>query len=119
MTSLEAAILESIDDIVFAKDLEGRYISGNAAWARLLGRRVGELIGCTDADLFPAEVAAGFRRHDEAMLAGGIATMNEEAVQFPDGRHALLETRKCPLRDDAGAVIGMVGVCREIAAPRR
>ena len=45
--------------------------------------------------------------------------MNEEAVQFPDGRHALLETRKCPLRDDAGAVIGMVGLCREIAAPRR
>jgi hypothetical protein len=53
------------------------------------------------------------------MLAGGIATMNEEAVKFPDGRHALLETRRCPLRGDAGAVIGMVGVCREIAAPRR
>lgn len=63
--------------------------------------------------------STGFRRHVEGMLAGGIATMNEEAVPVPDGRQALLDTSKCPLRDDAGAVIGMVGVCREIAAPRR
>jgi len=53
------------------------------------------------------------------MLASGAAATNEEWVTYPDGREALLETRKCPLRDGAGAVIGMVGVCREIQAPRR
>ena len=119
MISLEAAVLQSIDDIVFAKDLEGRYIAGNAAWAQLLGRDLGELIGLSDGDLFPTEVAAGFLAHDAAMLASGAAAMNEEWVTYPDGREALLETRKCPLRDGAGVVIGMVGVCREIQAPRR
>lgn len=56
------AVLDSMPDIVFAKDLEGRYIAGNAAWARLVGKPLSTLIGQRDGDLFPAELAAGFRR---------------------------------------------------------
>ena len=115
---LDAALLDSMPDIVFAKDLEGRYIAGNASWARLLGRPACELIGRLDTDLFPEEVAMNFRRHDLVMLASGHSERNEEWVTYPNGRRALLETLKAPLRDPAGSVIGLVGVCREIDSAR-
>ena len=78
-------------DIVFAKDLNGRYI-------------LDELTGLTDLDLFLADLAGSFRANDQAMHASGQAQSNEEWVTYP-----------C---DASGTVIGLVGVCREIACPR-
>jgi PAS domain S-box-containing protein len=113
---LHALLLDSMPDIVFAKDLDGRYIAGNAAWAQLLGQPASALIGRLDSDLFPQDLANDFRRNDLAMLSSGQSQRNEEWVTYPDGRQALLETIKAPLRDAAGNVIGLVGVCREISA---
>jgi two-component system sensor histidine kinase/response regulator len=103
-------------DIVFAKDLEGRYGAGNAAWAQLLGQPASVLIGQLDSDLFPLDQANNFRRNDLAMLSSGQPQRNEEWVTYPNGRQALLDTLKSPLRDAGGHVISLVGVCREIAA---
>ena len=89
--SLEAHLIESMTDIVFAKDLNGRYIFD-------------KLTGLMDLDLFPANLAGSFRANDQAMLASGQAQSNEEWVTYP-----------C---DASGTVIGLVGVCREIACPR-
>jgi hypothetical protein len=89
--SPEAHLIESMTDIVFAKDLNGRYI-------------LDELTGLTDLDLFLADLAGSFRANDQAMHASGQAQSNEEWVTYP-----------C---DASGTVIGLVGVCREIACPR-
>jgi len=83
---LHALLLDSMPDIVFAKDLDGRYIAGNAAWARLLGQSASTLIGQLDSDLFPQDLASDFRRNDLAMLEGGQPQRNEEWVTYPDGR---------------------------------
>lgn len=115
---LNALLLDSMPDIVFAKNLDGRYIAGNAAWAQLLGQPASSLIGQLDSDLFPQDLASAFRRNDLEMLESGQPQCNEEWVTFPDGRKALLETLKTPLHDAVGRVIGLVGVCREISASR-
>jgi PAS domain-containing protein len=65
---LHGLLLDSMPDIVFAKDLNGRYIAGNAAWALLLGQPASVLIGQLDFDLFPQDLANDFRRNDLAML---------------------------------------------------
>ena len=113
---LHVLLLDSMPDIVFAKNIDGRYIAGNAAWARLLGQPARTLIGQLDSDLFTEDLASDFRRNDLAMLDSGQPQRNEEWVTYPDGRQALLETTKAPLRDAAGNVMGLVGVCREISA---
>lgn len=77
---LHAPLLDSMPDIVFAKDIDGRYIAGNAAWARLLGQPARTLIGQLDSDLFPQDLASDFRRNDLAMLEGGQPQRNEEWV---------------------------------------
>jgi PAS domain S-box-containing protein len=116
--TLDANVLQSIDDVIFAKDLEGRYIASNGAWARLIGKEIAKALGLKDSDLFPAELALSIRSNDQAMLASGTSRSNEEWVQYPDDRKALLETRKSPLKDSNGAIIGLVGVSRELVKPR-
>lgn len=111
--ALQAAI-DALPDVIFYKDLDGVYRGGNKAWGELVGRPVGELLGKSDFDLFPEEVATGFREQDLAMLRGGQSHRNEEWLDYPDGRHVKVDTLKAPVFDRDGAVIGLVGSCRDI-----
>ncbi len=71
-------LLNSIPDIIFYKDLDGIYRGGNKAWAALAGKPLDQLIGKTDPDLFPMELATLFRAKDREMLASKETRRNEE-----------------------------------------
>jgi len=107
-------LMDSIPDIIFYKDLDGVYRGGNKAWARLAGKPLDQLIGKTDRDLFPEDLAKSFRAKDQEMLTSRQARRNEEWVAYPDGRRALLDTLKTPWLNASGKVLGVLGVCREI-----
>jgi PAS domain S-box-containing protein len=109
--------MNSIPDIIFYKDTDGVYRGGNTAWAALLGKPLDQLVGKTDLDLFPADVAKSFQSYDKAMLASGKATKNEEWLTYPDGRKVYVETLKTPWVDKDGKVLGVLGICHEIDAP--
>lgn len=108
------SLMDSIPDIIFYKDLEGVYRGGNKAWAQLLGKTPDELIGKTDFDLFPEDLAKFFRTKDLEMLTSRQTQRNEEWVVHPDGRRALLDTLKTPWVDPSGKVLGVLGICRDI-----
>jgi PAS domain S-box-containing protein len=112
-----SAAMNSIPDIIFYKDMAGVYRGGNSAWAALLGKPLDQLIGKTDLDLFPGEMGKLFQSYDKAMLANGKATRNKEWLVYPDGKKIYVETLKTPWVDKAGKVLGVLGVCHEIAAP--
>ena len=109
--------MNSIPDIIFYKDTEGVYRGGNTAWAALAGKPLDQLVGKTDFDLFPADVAKSFQSYDKAMLASGKATKNEEWLTYPDGRKVYVETLKTPWISKEGKVLGVLGICHEITAP--
>jgi PAS domain S-box-containing protein len=109
--------MNSIPDIIFYKDTAGVYRGGNSAWAALAGKPLDQLIGKTDFDLFPAEVAKSFQSYDKAMLAAGKAAKNEEWLTYPDGRKVYVETLKTPWVGKDGKILGVLGICHEIAAP--
>ena len=106
--------MNSIPDVVFYKDLSGVYRGGNTAWGALVGKPVAEIVGKTDADLFPAAVAKSFRENDQAMLASGKSRSNEETLVYPDGRKVLVDTTKTPWVGADGKVIGVLGICHAI-----
>jgi PAS domain S-box-containing protein len=108
--------MNSIPDIIFYKDTDGVYRGGNTAWAALLGKPLDQLVGKTDLDLFPEEMAKSFQSYDKAMLAGGQATRNKEWLVYPDGRKVYVETLKTPWVDKDGKVLGVLGICHEIEA---
>ena len=106
--------LNSIPDIIFYKDAQGIYRGGNTAWAALLGKPLDQLIGKTDLDLFPEEMAKSFQAFDKAMLAGGKPTRNNEWLVYPNGKKVYVETLKTPWIGKNGQVLGVLGISRQI-----
>ena len=74
------------------------------------------LIGKTDLDVFPSRSEAEFYRQcDEQVMASGVPLLNIEETQTrTGGARAVLLTSKVPLRDAAGAVVGVLGVYQDI-----
>lgn len=108
-------------DLIYAKDTAGRYIFANATLLRMLGlQRFEELSGRTDFDIHPAEIARGYLEDDQQVIhSGNSLTDREELV--PDaisGQARWHSTTKVPLYDQDHAIIGIMGITRDIT-PRK
>jgi len=111
---LIASLLDSMPDIIFFKDTQGVYLGCNPPFAEFVGRTREDIIGRTDFDLFPHEVAAEFRRYDLSMMESRKPQHNEEWITYPDGRRILLDTLKTPYWSPDGSMIGVLGISRDI-----
>ena len=109
-------LINTLPDLVFYKDQEGRYLGCNHAYSNLVGRTSDEIQGLSCEDLFPAEVAAKMRARDDAMMLSKQPLSAEHWVTYPDGRKILLDTRITPLNGTDGAQNGLLGVSRDITA---
>ena len=101
--------ISSVQNLIFVKDSEFRYLECNSAFEEFIGIPRDKLLGRSDYDLFDKEIAGFFRAKDEEMLASHKTQENFEWVTYPDGREVYLFTSKSPLRDSNGKVIGLVG----------
>ncbi len=109
------SVVETIPDLIWVKDPDGVYLACNPKFERLYGSPADEIVGKTDADFVGPELAAFFRKHDQAAIEAGGPRSNEEWLTFAaDGYRGLFETVKSPMRDGDGKLIGVLGVAREI-----
>jgi PAS domain S-box-containing protein len=107
------ALIDNTSAVIYMRDLAGRYMLVNREYERLFGLRRDELLGRTDADLFPAEVAAAFRENDMAAVARGYPVQMEEVAPGDDGEHNYL-TVKFPILDEAGRAYAVCGISTDI-----
>ncbi|KQP18316.1 hypothetical protein ASF43_10895 [Pseudorhodoferax sp. Leaf267] len=112
------AITTSSTDLVFAKDLQGRFIFYNAACARMFGKSADEMLGRTVADLIGDEAARRLAPNDEAVLRTLQPLVFEDAIPTPGGI-ILLEYTKMPLCDAEGRLIGLLTMGRNVTEARR
>ncbi|MDO8958530.1 MAG: PAS domain S-box protein [Rhodocyclaceae bacterium] len=113
-------IFETLHDLIWLKDPEGVYLACNPMLERLYGTRAAEIVGKTDYDFVDRELADFFRANDRRAMAAGKPTMNEEWLTFADdGQRALMETIKTPMLDASGALIGVLGIARDITARKQ
>lgn len=104
----------SPDLLVFLKDREGRFIATNSQVERILGKSSqDEIVGKTDYDFFPKDVAEYYRTHDRQVLESGRPTVIEEEADALGGRRAFLAA-KFPLRDSSGTIYGVGAVSHDI-----
>ncbi len=113
------SLIDSLPDLVFAKDTESVYIAVNDAFAAYIGRRPAEIVGRSDFELFPEELAKQYRAFDQEMLRTGAITTTDETVTLPDGRMADLETTHFPFVAADGARLGRIGVSRDLTERKR
>jgi len=114
--NLLRTIIDLIPDSIYAKDAALRKTISNKGDVRIL--RAGseaEVLGKSDAEFFPEEIAARFRADDLAVIATGRSMLaREEYYPAEDGQRRWLLTSKVPLRSGSGEIIGLVGVGRDI-----
>jgi two-component system sensor histidine kinase/response regulator len=108
------SLINSIPDRIFYKDVAGRYLGCNTAFAVGVGRPAAEVPGLSAHDLYPQEVADALDTRDKAVLSELREHSAEYWVTYPDGKRALYETVVSPLWDEQGEPQGVLGIGRNI-----
>lgn len=116
---LLAALLRSIPDLVFLKSPEGLILACNPRFEAVFGLPPGDIIGRSDYELLPADLAESIRTQDRQVLEAGQPRRHADWVTFADGHRELLETHKTPMFDADGTLIGVLGVARDITETKR
>jgi len=114
--ALLRALSDNVPDFIFAKDRQSRFIAANIALAHFMGvRTTDELLGKTDFDFSPKNLATAYFEDDQKVIRTGVALCNrEEEGVDRQGNKLWLLTSKVPLRDKIGNITGLVGTGRDI-----
>ncbi|WP_416384280.1 sensor domain-containing protein [Rhizobium mulingense] len=109
-------VLQTMPDMVWVKDMDGVYLLCNHAFERLTGLAEADVVGKTDFELFDIERARSFRKSDKAAVEAGECILSDEewVISRENGQSVLLETRKVPVMDAGGGVVGVLGVARDV-----
>lgn len=107
------AFLDNSPSVIFAKDLDGRYLHVNAQFRRRFGLEGRQITGHTDEDLFSPYQAAIFRANDWEVIRRGTALEFEEAVDYVDGPRTNIVC-KFPIPDATGNIVAIGGIATDI-----
>jgi PAS domain S-box-containing protein len=120
----ELAIIEALFDHIpeiafFLKDCEGRYVAVNQSLVERCGlRHKRELIGRRVGEIFPADLAGRYARQDQAVVRTGRPTVDHLELHWRANRRpGWCLTTKLPWRDATGAVVGVMGISRDLRTP--
>lgn len=111
--SILRAVIDGTSDVIFVKDLQGRYIVANATAAQWLATTAAAMLGLDDATLFGPEQAQQIRKTDRQVLETGESTIFEEELPKQGQMRSLLSA-KYPWRDAEGNILGVIGISRDI-----
>ena len=120
--NLLRTLIDNLPDFIYVKDTASRFLVANTALARLMGAVTpDELLGKTDADFYPQELAAQFHADDQRIIRSGQPLINREEplMDLATGKGGWLLTSKVPLRDGLGNVVGIVGIGHDITNRKR
>jgi PAS domain S-box-containing protein len=112
------AVADGTTDAVFVKDRDGKYLLANPATARFVGRADGDVLGRTDAELFDPDSARRVAEQDRQVMTVGAAQTDVEVLTAAGATRTYLVT-KAPYRDEDGAVIGVIGISRDVTELKR
>lgn len=116
--NLIRTLIDNVPDYIYVKDNDGRFVVANTAVVRQLGfSSESEIIGKSDYDFFPRELADRYRAEEKAIMGDGKGLFNHEgptvdAAKEPPNRW--ISTMKLPLRNAQNEITGFVGVGRDI-----
>lgn len=111
--SLLQSILDNAPVSIFVKDLEGRYLLVNRSFQQRCNLSGLEMLGRTDYDLGPAELADTYRRHDREVIESNSPIECEDVVHLSGTAHTYIAV-KFPLVDSDGVTYAVCGISTDI-----
>ncbi len=105
--ALYSSLVENMPMHVVRKDLDGKVVFGNQMYCKSMGSPLEELIGKTDADLFPPHLAKKYRDDDRRVIASGEVFNAIEEHENRSGEGVYVEIFKGPIHDAIGNISGI------------
>ncbi len=114
--NLIRTLIDAAPDLIYAKDVESRFILANLATARRMGAATAdELLDKSDLDFYPRDLALQYLAAEQPVVRDGQSIIGlEEPAIDADGQARWHASTKVPLRNAGGDIIGLVGVTRDI-----
>jgi PAS domain S-box-containing protein len=120
--NLLRTLIDNLPDHIYVKDTESRFVIANATVGRILGvTSPEEVIGKTDFDFHPQELAEQYYADEREIIRSGQPLVNREepVVDQTTGDREWLLTTKVPLWDNHGEIVGLVGISRDITERKK
>ncbi|HWF19515.1 MAG TPA: PAS domain S-box protein [Verrucomicrobiae bacterium] len=117
--ALYHSLVENLPQNIFRKDLQGKFTFVNQRFCNTIGRTAAEIIGKTDFDLFPDELATKYQKDDRRILEKNKMFETVEQHQPPGGEMIYVQVVKTPLYDSQGKMIGLQGIFWDISERKR
>lgn len=111
-------LLENLPQLIFLKDKRSVYVSVNKNFCRSMGIKPEQIIGKTDFDFFPRELARKYRKDDREIIR---TAKTKEIVEdyIEKGKRRIVQTVKTPVLGDDGKPIGVLGIFWDITERRQ
>jgi PAS domain S-box-containing protein len=117
--SLYHSLVETMPQNVFRKDLQGRFTFANRQYCEHYNCKLEDILGKTDFDFFPKELAEKYQKDDQAVMETG---QSQEIIEqhHPVGTgKTTVQVVKTPLYDHSGKIIGLQGIFWDITEKKR
>lgn len=111
---LYQSLVETLPQCIFRKDKEGRFTFANSAFCELLHLELPEVLGRTDLDLYPPELARKYSEDDGRVMDSGTPFEGVDSYKDWEGRLRHMQVVKNPLYDARGELVGIQGIFWDI-----
>jgi len=95
---------------VFWKNVKGCYLGYNDYGATNLGYKKNDILGKTDLDIFPKEIALDYRRNDDMIIKQKTQSLFLENGVIKNNQPVIFSSYKIPIYDQHNSVIGILGL---------
>jgi diguanylate cyclase (GGDEF)-like protein/PAS domain S-box-containing protein len=110
----QQAILDNIPNMAWLKDRKGNFVAVNDPFGKAFGKAPKDLVGKNDYDIYPRELAAKHEKDSREVMATRTRTYFEESLVDREGKVQYTEKIETPIFNDAGVVIGIIGIAHDI-----
>lgn len=114
----QKAILDNLPYIAWLKDKQGHYEMVNKTFVNYHGGKLKDILGKTDLEIWPVELAKEYQTEDEEVILGGQQKFIEETVIDGENERYFV-TFKNPIFDDNGQIIGTTGFSVEVTERKK
>ena len=111
------SLAENLEQCVFLKDAELRYVAVNQRFCQALGRSAADIMGKTDRDLYPAHLAGKYQTDDLRVIREG-RRLELEEQNFVNEQLRSVRVIKTPVKDDQGDQVGVLGIFWDVTEQR-
>ncbi len=117
--ALYHSLVDTLPINILRKDLAGRVTYGNRGYCEAMGKPLSELLGKTDFDLFPRELAQKYAHDDDKVVHTGKMFEDVEEHRRPSGQTIYVHVLKAPVRNARGDIVGTQVIFWDVTARKQ